>query len=154
METPVSPTPTSPVPDPIQEVKKDVPVLLILLALIGWVLSGFLGYSWKQTKDDLTKEQSSHSAAVTITTPMYVGGKIVYKTETQVVHDQGTTVIHDKTTTTIKSGCALGLCYSSRGSVGAYLAPDVFGIGPGSIQVLALGSKDELVGGVGYCLRF
>jgi hypothetical protein len=154
LETPTS-IPASPAPDPIQEVKKDVPVLLIVLALIGWVLSGFFGYSWKQTKDDLLKEKSSHNEAVTISTPVQMpNGKIVYKTITKTIHDTANILIHDKTTTTIKSGCALGVCYSTRGNIGAYLAPDIFGIGPGSIQLMGLASRDELVGGVGYCLRF
>lgn len=126
-----------------------------LVALVLFIYAGFSSYSWKQTTDKLAKSKDVYSSAVTIREPVEVGGKIVYKTTTQTVHDVKTQVIHDKTVTTIKSGCTLGFVYSTRNSPGLYLSPDILPFGPGNVQVIAIGFQNgELVGGLGYRLNF
>lgn len=126
-----------------------------LVALVLFIYAGFSSYSWKQTVDKLSKSKDTYSSSVTIREPVEVAGNIVYKTTTQTVHDVKTLLVHDKTVTTIKSGCTLGLAYSSRLAPGLYLSPDVFPLGPGNVQLLALGfTNGELVGGVGYRLNF
>jgi hypothetical protein len=156
-------TPTPAVtPEPVQagEHPSGSAIRWIALAvgILGWILSGFFGYSYKQTTDKLTQMQAdaTHQEAVTISIPVEVAGKLAYKTITKMVHDTQTqtVTVHDKTETTIRSSCTVGAFYSTRGDLGGYVAPDVFGFGPGAFQVLAAGSKDELIGGLGYRFNF
>ena len=127
---------------------------MVLLVVVLGSLSSYFGYSWKQTTDQLTKELSTHSEGVTIYKWQEVGGKAMPITEIRTVRDTQKIFIHDQSTTTIKSGCSFGAAYSTRGSFGAYLAPDILAFGPGSIQVLGFASKDEVIGGVAYRLNF
>lgn len=128
--------------------------LLLALAVVGWLLAGVFGYSYKQVSDKMAKTTTDNSSAVSISNPVDVNGHIVYQTIVKHVHDVGTTEVQEKKTTVIKSGCAVGVAMRTNGTTGVYLAPEVLGLGPGNIQVMGLASKDELWGGVGYRLNF
>ena len=154
METPTSPIPT---PDPVQpalaEIKKDWPwAVIIIVALV--LTNLFCGYSWKQTTDKLTQLQASHSESVTITEPVEVAGKIVYKTTTQTVHDTQTVTVHDKTVTEIKSGVSLGLGFDVNLNPALMADADLLPLGPGNIQGWASGSKSDQMAGLAYRLNF
>lgn len=142
-------------PTPEATVPRKWFIISCAVCIVLLILSTFASYSWKQTVDKLSKTADTYSSSVTITEPVEVGGKIVFKTTTQTVHDVKTQVIHDKTVTTIKSGCTLGLAYSTRLTPGLYLSPDLFPFGPGNVQALGLAFSDgQFVLGAGYRLNF
>lgn len=131
-------------------------LIVLAVAIVGWISAGFSTYSWKQVVDKYSKSTDVSGSTEVDKTPMEVGGKIVYQTVTKTVHDVKTLTVHDKTTTIIKSGCTLGGCFSlSSRQPGAYVVPDLLGFGPGNIQGLGeVFQGGEVVVGVGYRLNF
>ena len=156
MPDPASPAPTpDPIPETVSEVKKDWPWILIILLLIGWILAGFAGYSWKQTSDKLTQMQNEASHSEVVSEPVtVVNGKVYYKTITVRDTQTQTVTVHDKTQTVIRSGVSLGLGYSTSMKPTAFIDADLFPIGPGNIQVWATANSGEQVAGGAYRFNF
>ena len=126
-----------------------------IVALILLIYSACSTYSYKKVSDTLAKSSNVYQSAVTVTVPMEVAGKIAYKTIIKTVHDNSVSSTETKVTTTIKSGCTLGLLYSTTNHPGVYLSPDILAFGPGNLQVIGEAfSGGELIGGAGYRLNF
>jgi hypothetical protein len=153
------PNPSTPPPDPLTpateaDVKKFWLIALGILALIGWVLSGFFGYSYKQVSDAKSRAVTVHSEGVTITKWQEIGGKAYPVTIVKTVHDSGTSQTETKVTTTIRSGVSVGVGYSTKLEPTGLIDADLFPLGPGNVQVWATGNTGEQVAGGAYRFNF
>ena len=140
------------IPSP-QKSKWLIPLVLILL--VGWILAGFFGYSYKKVKEESLNSTHTATESVTIHEPVEVAGKIVYRdvVKTNVVHD--TVEVVKKETTIIRSGVSVGVAMSLTGDKAIWAAPDLFPIGPGNLQGMAFYDlSGKLYIGGAYRLNF
>lgn len=125
--------------------------ILIILAVIGWILSGFFSYSLKKTSDQLKKLQVSsssiYSKSVTITKWQDVNGKAMPVTEIEMIRDQKQKTINKseetKTSETWKSSFTIGPALSLTGVKGGVIDSDAFQFGPGALGAGALISPEQ-----------
>lgn len=149
---------TDPVPQQPTETivvdKKSFPWWLLLVALAGWLLASFFGYSLKQTKEKLIETHKTASSGVTIYSWKEVAGKAypvtIFKSNTET----NDTSDKEKTVTIWKSGVSLGLAVSAQGHKAGTIAADLIPFGPGTIQVTGLVSPSDQWAGVAYRLLF
>lgn len=149
------PNPPEPLtPATPKEVEKFWIIFLGVVALIGWVLSGFFGYSWKQVSDAKSQAVTVHSEAMTITQWQEVAGKAYPVTIIKNVKDSGKSETETKVTTTIRSGVSVGGGLSTKQEWTALLDADLIPLGPGNVQVWATANSGEQVGGLAYRFNF
>ena len=173
-ESTPNPTPTpNPEPEPpavqspstapmtqtvVSDIQKYWIIVLAILALVGWILSGVFMVSYKKTTDQLTllQSQSTHQAGVTITKWQEINGKAYPVTIVKTVHD--TQVVKEKTETktetVIRSGVSVGVGYSTKLEPTGLIDADLIPLGPGNVQVWATGNTGEQVGGLAYRFNF
>lgn len=116
---------------------------VIIFAVVGWVGFIFCGYSYKEVFKKLHEAESVHNESVTFKIPVEIGGKTVYKIMTKTVHDTSKVKDQQQTEKIYKSGFDVGPAVSTKGNFGLLAGGDILPLGPGTIQLHGLISKDE-----------
>lgn len=146
----------------VQQKPFDWKTPLIIIGVIGWLLSGFFGYSLKKVTEERDSlkvtSTSTHSEGVTIYKWQEVAGKAYPVTEVSNINDRSTSSFNEnkekKITEIWKSGVAIGPAISLAGHRAGVFDADLIPLGPGTIQVGALAGPEEQWGWVSYRFLF